>query len=439
MKQNNRKNTILILGAGVAGLGAAITLRRNGVKNTLVLEKEKTAGGLCRSITLYGCDFDIGPKILLLDDSENSKEILSFLNGNYEKYPVVERTYLSRYGLLGFPLQRYLVDLPKKERRKILESIETSRQFPKEVKSFKDWLINGFGEYFCKLVLFPYEEKKWLMPLDKMDYKWALDRPIKVDYDEIIEGSKNRLPPNKYYYYPKKGNISVLTSAMAKNAGEIFLNCEVISINLKEKSVRTNKGKFYYEYLISSLPLDFVVQITEDLPKKLKTEAKNNFKRLGVLIFNLVFEGKHDLEGTAIYYPEKKFIFRRVAILQNLCPALRRENLTPISVELSINGNSRVNKNEIFEEVMKDFSQIEGLKSLGNSVAWNCLKVDFAYPLQTNGLVSKVAEFHKYYSQFNVYHCGRGGTFNYCNSDLAYKQGKEAALNLLQKFKTGVK
>jgi len=431
MKTKNNRVKYIILGAGVSGLGAAITLRKNGITETLVLEKEKEVGGLLRSITISGCDFDFGPKILLLDNSENSKEILSFLNDNYERYPVIERTYLSRFGLLGFPLQRYLIDLPFQERKKIIDGIEYAKRFPRKVKNFKDWLINGFGEYFCDLVLFPYEEKKWLMPLEKMDYRWALDRPIKVDYDEIIKGSKERLPPNRYYYYPKNGNISVLTKAMAKSAGKILLEHEIISLNLKKKIVKTNKGEFSYEYLISSIPLDFTVQITEDLPLELKMEAKHHLKRLGILIFNFVFSGEYNLEGTAIYYPENKFIFRRVSILQNLCPALKRESLTPISVEVSVREIKKANIHEILAKILKDFSQIKSLRSLGIPIDWDCLKVDFAYPLQTNGLTKQVTKLHHYYSKFDVYFCGRGGTFNYCNSDLAYKQGKDIALKLI--------
>ncbi len=155
-----QKIKYLILGGGVAGLSASIELNRQGIKDTLIIEKESRIGGLNSNISIEGCDFDFGSKILLLDNSKYKDEILSYLNGNYQKYPVVERTYLSKFGLLGFPLQRYLVDLPASERVKILDDLSKSRYFPRKVSNFKDWLINSFGEYFCKLVLFPYEEKK---------------------------------------------------------------------------------------------------------------------------------------------------------------------------------------------------------------------------------------------------------------------------------------
>jgi len=326
MRTNKNYHEFLILGAGVAGLGAGVTLKKEN-RDSLILEKDPAVGGLNRNSTLHGCDFGFGPKILLLDNSENSKDILSFLGDNYEKYPVVERTYLSEYGLLGFPLQRFLIDLPETEKTKIISDLNRAQDSPRKLKSFKDWLINGFGEYFCNLALFPYEEKKWQIDLSKMDYTWALDRPIKVNYEEIIEGSKVRLAPNKYYYYPRTGNISVLPDAMSKAAGSISTETKVLGINLKDKSIKTNQGIFYFDHLISSLPLDYIVQITNDLPQEIRKESKEKLKRLSILVYNLVFDGRHELDGTAIYFPEKKFVFRRVSILQNLCPALGKKKL----------------------------------------------------------------------------------------------------------------
>ena len=39
---------VLIVGAGPAGLAAAIELKKNGVKNVRVVEREKIAGGVPR-------------------------------------------------------------------------------------------------------------------------------------------------------------------------------------------------------------------------------------------------------------------------------------------------------------------------------------------------------------------------------------------------------
>ena len=100
---------------------------------------------------------------------------------------------------------------------------------------------------------------------------------------------------------------------MFKAAGPISSDTEVLGIDLKEKFVKINKGKFYFEHLISSLPLDYMIHKTSGLPENIRSMAESKLKRLSILVYNLVVDGKHELEGTAIYFPEKKYIFRRVS------------------------------------------------------------------------------------------------------------------------------
>jgi len=54
------KVKFLILGAGAAGLTFASVLKKQGVTDFLVLEKETEAGGLCRSRMVDGSELDIG-------------------------------------------------------------------------------------------------------------------------------------------------------------------------------------------------------------------------------------------------------------------------------------------------------------------------------------------------------------------------------------------
>lgn len=50
----------LILGAGPAGLTVGNRLHQLGMDDFIILEKELSAGGLCRSVDVDGTPFDIG-------------------------------------------------------------------------------------------------------------------------------------------------------------------------------------------------------------------------------------------------------------------------------------------------------------------------------------------------------------------------------------------
>lgn len=58
----------LILGAGPSGLTFTNMLRKRGETSFLVIEKEDTVGGLCRSVVVDGAPFDIGGAIFLMSD-----------------------------------------------------------------------------------------------------------------------------------------------------------------------------------------------------------------------------------------------------------------------------------------------------------------------------------------------------------------------------------
>jgi monoamine oxidase len=56
MPATHKKVSCLILGAGMAGLGAGIEAQRQGI-DSLILEADARIGGLCKNTTVHGCDF----------------------------------------------------------------------------------------------------------------------------------------------------------------------------------------------------------------------------------------------------------------------------------------------------------------------------------------------------------------------------------------------
>lgn len=434
MKKISQYFPVIVIGSGMAGLGASIELKKQGVKH-IILEKANTVGGLCSSTETAGVTFDIGPKILILDDSKNSKEILAFLNNNYVEYPVDESVYLSEYGMLSFPLQRNLIDLPKKIRQELINDILATQNKPKTINSFKDWLAASYGKKFCEMVLFPYEEKKWQHPLEEMDYEWALNRPVKVNIEEVIAGAKAKLKPNKRYFYPKKGSIAILTQAMAKKSGPIKMNQQITSIDLINKVLTTKDGIYNYERLISTMPLDSFIEVSKSDHNSFKQKSKDKLKRLEIVVLNLVFTGEYNIPGTAIYFPEKKFIFRRVSILKNICPSLDVSGKTSLQIEISVNPNNRKDISELLSESLSAIRSLEFFPREAELEGYESIRIPFAYPLQVNGMKELVRDIHEYHAELNVFHAGRGGSYDYCNSDEAYRMGKEAA----HRFATGNK
>jgi len=264
-----------------------------------------------------------------------------------------------------------------------------------------------------------------------MDYQWAEKRHLKIDREELIASSKGELPQYRWYFYPKTGNVTEVVKALLPHAGPIKKEHPVSHIDLEKKVVTAGGVDHSYDFLINTMPMDYLSTIASPFPEALKLKGDDGLQRLSILIFNLVFEGNYDLDGTAIYFPEEEFVFRRVTVLENLCPALSREGLTPITVEVSVKDLDQVNRDEVLEKVLIDLKKMKQFRAMGDPVATGTLDVNFAYPLQTSDLVTIVEEMQNHLRKYDVFNAGRGGTFNYCDGDLAYSQGKAAVMEAI--------
>jgi protoporphyrinogen oxidase len=416
---------VLILGAGMAGLGASVEAHSLGL-NSLLLEAEEQPGGLCRSTTVAGCGFDrYGPKVIV--ERESSRPLLALLDADTERHELNELVYHSEFGLVGFPIQRNLVDLPKDLRDLICAEIRSLQQRPAPIRNYRDWLVNSYGKYLCEKVLYPYEEKKWQIPLEDMDYQWALRRPVAVDFNDILDGAAAKLPTSRTYFYPRSGNVSGVVDRLVGCAGPMLLTTPVTAIDHATHTVMAAGKRFRYERLVSSLPLDKFMRMTPAIASGDWKRAELLMQWLSIRVYNLVFQGDTPLRGDAIYFPEASVSFRRVSPHQNLCPGLTVPGRTALSVEMAINpiGDSSDPAPDL-GRILSELRAVPGFSQLGPLLDSDIVDIPEAYPLQRDGLREQVDALTSRCREWSIWHCGRAGTFNYCDMDAAFEQGRRA-------------
>lgn len=108
MKMNN---PVLILGAGISGLGAAYKLSCNG-QQTVVLEKDTTYGGLCGNFTIDGFRFDRFVHFSFAKDEQVNR---IFMDGAGEIFRHVPNAYNLYQGIwIKHPAQNNLYPLTQK-------------------------------------------------------------------------------------------------------------------------------------------------------------------------------------------------------------------------------------------------------------------------------------------------------------------------------------
>jgi protoporphyrinogen oxidase len=169
---------IVVVGAGPAGLTAAVTLAESG-RRVCVVEKDPVyVGGIARTVTYKGYRFDIGGHRFFSKSSEIvdfwkarlGTEFISvkrlsriFYRGTFFDYPLKATNALFGLGLwtsflCGCSYLKALLFPIRKE------------------KSFADWVSNRFGKRLFNIFFRTYTEKVWGMPCDEISADWAAQR-----------------------------------------------------------------------------------------------------------------------------------------------------------------------------------------------------------------------------------------------------------------------
>lgn len=150
---------IVIVGAGMAGLGAAATLRRAG-REVIVLERLDEVGGLARSVNFDGHVFDVGPHYFFLDVSQDVNELVKSCLRPEEWRPIDFRinALIGRADVPWPPTASAAFKLPPSGIYTYLKSAMKAELPTTHVA--RDFLRKCYGETMYRIFLGPYLKKK---------------------------------------------------------------------------------------------------------------------------------------------------------------------------------------------------------------------------------------------------------------------------------------
>lgn len=315
----------LILGAGPAGLTVANRLKQTGERDFLILEKEKTAGGLCRSLDVDGSPFDIGGGHFL--DVRRPK-VNEFLFGfmpekEWDRY---ERdTCISLNGkMIDHPIEANIWQMEIEDQVRYLRSIAVAgcNQGMEMPETFVEWIYWKLGSEIAEDYMIPYNQKMFSKELDQLGTYW-LEKLPDVSFEETLRSCLRKKaygsqPGHAQFYYPKRYGYGELWTRMADAVeGNIQYDKSVKKIDLMSKTVATDDGKKYQaDMIITTIPwMEFktIIGMPEDI--------KGSIRKLKFSSIQTRYHA-HDLDTTCqwIYYPDPKLSYHRILVRHNFCP-----------------------------------------------------------------------------------------------------------------------
>ncbi len=421
----------LIIGAGISGLSTAYHLK----DNYLILEKEKTPGGLCRSVIDNGFIFDYTGHLLHLRSDYAKKFVLNLLKNNIKKIKRNSWIY-SNNTFTRYPFQANLYGLPKKIIKDCIKGlVETlvRNNISDNKNSFKKWAMDTFGNGFSKYFFIPYNEKLWKFPAEKLTAEWVTEFVPQPKLEDVLLGAfkdmKTLYGYNSYFYYPKKGGIQYLIDSISNKIKKenLLLDTEVKKIVWKKKYVISSKGEIKYNNLITTIPLIELLSIMKDLPEEIRN-AKTKLLCNSVYCFNIGIK-KPFLQKDKhwVYFPEKKFVFYRVGFYHNFSKFLVPENCSSIYVEVSTRFGENINQSTLLEKVFKDLTACKIVKRTDKILTVNILPINFAYVIYDKNRSKILDIIQSFLKKNRIFSIGRFGAWKYSYIEESILDGKKTA------------
>ena len=400
------KMKYLILGAGPSGLTLANRLKQMGETSFFVLEKEKEAGGLCRSTQVDGSPFDIGGGHFLDVRRPKVNEFLfQFMpEEEWEKFDRDSRIAVNG-DVISHPIEANIWQMKLENQVEYLKSIAVAgcnlkEEMPQE---FVSWIYWKLGDKIAENYMIPYNQKMFGEDLNQLGTYW-LEKLPNVSFEETLlscltKKAYGEQPGHAQFFYPKKYGYGELWLRMAEEIkGQIKYDASVHAIDFDTNTVTTKEGETYSaDVIISTIPWMEFAKIT-GMPQELK-------EKIGRLKYSSVqtayFPDNLDTEAQWVYYPDPELSYHRILVRHNFC-----------------NGSkgywTECNSTRVDETTESTFQYMN----------------QYAYPLNTIGKPEIMKELLEWAKTRRVYGLGRWGEHQHYNSDLVVELALKMAEEL---------
>lgn len=418
-------DTIVIVGAGVAGLTLAYKLVQDGQK-VIVLEKASVVGGLARSFDYDGYIFDIGPHRFHTDCDEVLNFIHEVLEDDYLQIKRKSGVWMfERY--FDWPLDRsspFNMPLP------VLLSAGMDlfgRNNKADETSFKDYILNRYGNTLYDIFFKPYTEKFLKLPCEEVSKDWAvtgieralIDNEVRVD--DLFKLVRSVVMPRKplNFIYPESGGMGTFSEKLKKKiealGGKIVLNANISKIienNGTIKKVIADGKVIDLDLLIWTGP------VTEIM--KLLDREKVDLDYLSLLLYNYRTDHPPQSDYQWCYYGSEEIPFNRISFPSLFNSSLAPEGKGGVCVEVTCTMGALEWKDpKVLEPgIRSSLVDVGILKSEKDVCGLNIERIPNAYPIYTIDYGEKLMRGNKALQHVNNLELlGRSGTFWYNNMD----------------------
>ncbi len=424
------RDSVVILGAGVAGLAAGFYARRQGLAAT-IFEASPTAGGNARTLTCGDFRFDTGAhrfhdqnpavtadvQALLGDDLAEVQAPSRILwNGRWVDFPLTPVNLAQSLGPLK--LGRAVWDLGRSR---------VGRAPAQE--SFESVAVRAYGRTVADLFLLGYSEKLWGVPCRQLEPAVAGRRLQGLTAAALVRAIVNQSRKKSEhlegrFWYPTLG-IGMIAERLADAcaADSVRLNSRVTQIRHHQGRITTLEvnGQERLDVsgheVVSTLPIGVVTSLFSPALPDAIIQASRSLRFRHVVLVTLFINRASVSPNATVYCPDAGVPFTRITEPRNRSRRLAPAGQTSLSIEIPCWSTDAVwatNAEQTIEQCASLIARLQ-LVDRGEIVGGVVHKLPYAYPVLEIGSAARVELVQQYLgSSFeNLTLAGRSGRFAY--------------------------
>lgn len=454
-------DSIVIIGAGPAGLAAGYVLTGQG-RDVCILEADpEYVGGISKTVQYHGFYFDIGGHRFFSKSQRVEQFWTEVLPNDMLVRPRSSRIYY-RGRMFSYPLrplEAFWKLGPIESARCILSYIWARIRPVENPVSFEDWVVNEFGRRLFEIFFKTYTEKVWGMSCADISAEWAAQRIKGLSLWRAIQESFRVQPagqdPAKVvktligtFRYPRRGP-GMLWEACARKirqrGGAVLLDRRVTGCSYDPVSemwsvaATSRAGEvttFRASHVISSAPLSQLVQHLSPRPDGAAIHASKALRYRDFLTVAIILRDANSFSDNWIYIHDPRVRVGRIQNFKSWSPEMVPDPaLTCYGLEYFCfegDGLWASSDTDLIALATAELAQI-GLARAEDVVDAHVVRQLKAYPVYDAEYKEHVntirKELESRYPRLWV--IGRNGMHKYNNQDHAVMTGMLTAANVL--------
>jgi protoporphyrinogen oxidase len=445
MTEPNPPSSVVIIGAGPAGLTAAYELARRDVTST-VLEADDVVGGISRTVERDGWRFDIGghrffTKVKPVNDLWF--EILG--RDEFLRRPRMSRIYY-RGKLYDYPIKpaNALKNLGPVEAVRCGFSYLYARvRPPSDQSTLEGYIVANYGRRLYNHFFKTYNEKVWGVPASEIASDWGAQRikgmslfaavwePIRAKIAGRRDPSKQVTSLIEEFNYPKYGPGQMwerCTELVTDKGTKVVFDSNVTKIEhadgravavIAESSGVSNR----YECtdVISSMPISALLEAMDPPVPSDVTKAAEALRYRDFMTVALVVPEEYGFPDTWIYIHDPDVEVGRIQNFSSWSPYLVKDGRTCLGLEFFVQEGDEMWTKSDADLVEQGKRELQHLNLVDASKVEDgyVVRMPKAYPFYDWEYKENVAVLRKWLEEHtpNVHPVGRNGMHRYNNQD----------------------